>query len=83
MIDRYGHEGGTFVSPIGTPFEMRALPSSINLKNLNTYRVVNTIEVETAKVAPAFNQIGLGIQHKLPDSVGNLIIDGHLERVIK
>jgi len=82
MIDRYGHEGGTFVSPAGTPFEMRALPPTTNQTSLNTYKVLKPIDAETATVAPAFNQIGLGTQHKLSESVGSLVKSGHLERVI-
>jgi RHS repeat-associated protein len=81
VIDRYGHEGGSYVSPAGTPFEMRALPPTTNRADLNTYRVVKPVKAETAIVAPAFNQIGLGTQHKLSESVGNLIKSGHLERI--
>ena len=81
IIDRYGYEGGSYVSPAGTPFEMRALPPTTNKAGLNTYKVVKPVSAETATIAPAFNQIGLGIQHKLSDSVGNLIKSGHLERV--
>jgi len=81
IIDRYGHEGGSFVSPAGTPFEMRALPLTTNKGALNTYKVLKPIDVETATIAPAFNQIGLGTQHKLSNSVGNLIKSGHLGRI--
>ena len=69
------------MSPAGTPFEMRALASTTNTSSLNVYRVIKPINAETAKIAPAFNQIGLGTQHKLSESVGNLVKSGHLERI--
>ncbi|MFM2482554.1 glycohydrolase toxin TNT-related protein [Celerinatantimonas sp. YJH-8] len=83
LIDRYGHEGGSYVSPAGTPFKMRALPPTTNEADLHTYRVLKPIDAQTATIAPAFNQMGLGIQHKLADSISNLVKNGYLERVIK
>jgi hypothetical protein len=40
-IDRYGREGGTFVSPEGTPEPMRALPPGATTRPYNIYEVVN------------------------------------------
>ncbi len=44
-IDRYGGEGGTFVSPEGTPVPMRALPPGATARAYNVHEVVNPIEV--------------------------------------
>ena len=81
IIDRYGHEGGTFVSPANIPFEMRALPPTTDMSSLNTYKIMKPINSETAIIAPAFNQIGLGVQHKLSEPVGTLVKSGHLKRI--
>jgi RHS repeat-associated protein len=76
-IDRYGHEGGAFVSPKGTPFAARGLPADyLTTKPYNTYEVVKPIEVTSGKAAPAFDQLGLGIQYELPVSVGTLLKKG-------
>jgi len=78
-IDRYGGEGGTFVSPEGTPEPMRALPPGATTRPCNVYEVVNPIEVRAGTVSPWFGQLGLGTQYELPDSVGNLIQNGYLK----
>ena len=33
ILDRYGYDTGNFLSPVGTPFEMRSLPPQTNLSN--------------------------------------------------
>lgn len=81
LIDRYGNESGTYVSPAGTPAPMRALRPGTLEKSYNAYRVTQPISVMTGRVAPAFGQIGLGVQHVLPDTVENLINGGYLERI--
>ena len=37
LVDRYGYSGGTFVSPVGTPYPMRALPPGSNQKIYTIY----------------------------------------------
>jgi len=74
MIDRYGPEGGRFVAPAGTPFEMRALPPEyLYTKELHTYEVLKELEVIKGIATPWFGQPGLGVTYKLPDTVGNLL----------
>jgi len=38
-IDRYGYEGGSFVAPEGTPYEMRSLAPGTETKPYNVYEV--------------------------------------------
>jgi RHS repeat-associated protein len=78
-IDRYGREGGTFVSIEGTPEPMRALPPGATDRPYNVYEVVNPFEVRAGTVAPWFGELGLGTQYELPDSVANLIENGYLK----
>lgn len=79
LIDRVGGRGGTFVSPAGTPLELRALPPGAAGKPLETYEIIRPIpEALSGPVAPWFGQPGRGIQFQLPASVGWLIENGYL-----
>ncbi|MBI3348945.1 MAG: TNT domain-containing protein [Burkholderiales bacterium] len=62
-IDRFGGEGGSFVSPSNTPFEQRALAPTSLKEPYFQYEVTRPLPVETGKIAPAFDQPGGGIQH--------------------
>lgn len=44
IIDRFGYPGETFVSPVGVPYTMRALPSGSNQKPYTVYEVLKPIE---------------------------------------
>jgi hypothetical protein len=81
MIDRYGYETGTFVAPALTPYFARALPPGSDAKPLMTYEVMKPFEVNSGRAAAAFGQIGNGVQHELPMSVGKLVQKGFLKRV--
>ncbi len=77
-IDRFGGEGGKYLSPEGTPFDQRALaPSSLN-DNYNVYRVAKALPVQSGEIAPAFDQPGGGVQYKTGTSVSNLVKQGYL-----
>jgi hypothetical protein len=67
VLDRYGSETGRFLSPAGTPLQMRALPPGT--RSLNTYIVVKPFTVESGFIAPAFNQSGGGVQYLAPVSI--------------
>ena len=70
MVDRFGNESGTFLSPAGTKFGQRAIPPS-NLTvndprypfNYHLYRVAKDITVCAGPAAPAFEQPGGGVQY--------------------
>jgi hypothetical protein len=79
VIDRFGALGGRFASPAGTPFAMRALPPGAASAPYNMFRVLQPFEVNAGTTAPAFGQIGMGLQYELPNSVGALIEGGFPE----
>lgn len=81
VVDRYGRETGTFVSPFGVPFPERALPPSAATAPYGRYEVVKPFEVDAGPAEPWFGQPGLGLQYELPDTVENLINDGFLRRL--
>jgi hypothetical protein len=77
VIDRFGHPGGAWLSPDGTPFAERALPPDSATKPYHQY-VVNDpsklpagYHIEESKVAPWFHQPGGGVQFRIIGPDGN------------
>lgn len=83
VVQRYGDGDGTYVAPEGTKYEELSLPYEKEcMGEPKTYVVKKDIDdVESGKVAPAFDQEGGGTQYILPDSVDQLVDDGYLEEV--
>lgn len=70
MVDRFGNESGTFLSPAGAKFGQRAIPpSNLNTNdprypyNYHLYRVAKDVTVCAGPAAPAFEQPGGGMQY--------------------
>ncbi|TPV44588.1 WXG100 family type VII secretion target [Bacillus dicomae] len=80
-VDRYGYEGGTFVSPEGIPYEQRALAPGTNKKPYNVYEVVKPVDAMGGKIAPWFGEPGLGVQYEFNKSIKELIEEESLRRV--
>lgn len=79
-VDRYGFSGGTYVSPVGTPLEARALrPGTETRVPYNSYTVKKPIEVNESGIMPWFGKPGLGTQYELPVPVKTLLKRGFLE----
>src|SRR4029453_9597357 len=76
-IDRFGHEGGDYLSPEGTPFEQRALAPKSLKDDYHVYKVVKPLPVESGGIAPAFDQPGGGVQYKTTKSVKQLLDEGY------
>jgi hypothetical protein len=81
ILDRYGCEGGNFLSPRGAAFTNRALPYVCATAPYFTYRVSRPLLAWTAKAAPWFDQKGGATQFQTDASVGQLLADGVLEKV--
>ena len=79
-IDRYGSDFGTFTSPEGIPYEMRALAPGTDMKPYSVFEVVEPINVKAGEIAPWFDEPG-GIQYLLPDTVDKLLDAGILRRI--
>lgn len=80
-IDRYGSDFGTYMSPEGTPYEMRSVAPGTGQKPYSVFEVQSPLEVQSSEVAPWFGQPGGGIQYKLPESVDDLLEAGIIRRV--
>jgi len=90
LLDRFGSEYGSFLSPAEAPYGQRAIPPS-NLDtpkdqplypfNYHVYKVIKSFEVEAGPIAPYFGQPGAGTQYHSFNNVMKLIADGYLERV--
>lgn len=81
VIDRFGYEGGTFVSPYGVPYESRALAPETYVKPYKVYVVKKPIEVQAGKIAPWFDEPGLGTQYEFSQSVKKLIDQNIIGRI--
>lgn len=57
IIDRFGYEGGTFVSPYGVPYEMRALAPETFLKPYNVFVITKPIKVQAEWLHSLMNQV--------------------------
>jgi hypothetical protein len=75
-VDRYGHPGGYFLSPEGTPYPQRGLPNDNLAKPYHRYEVVRPFDWNKALVKPAFEEPGLGVQFRLDD---NFPVDYYLK----
>jgi len=80
VIDRYGLPRGRYVSPEGTSFAERALPSSYeSTKPYFQYEVVQPLpDVTKSRALPWFGQKGMGTQYELPRSVEWYLDNGYL-----
>ncbi|WP_186454362.1 TNT domain-containing protein [Candidatus Pantoea soli] len=84
IIFRYGYPGGTYTSPVGTPYSMCALPVANNNKDYTVYELLKPMtNVQKSKIAPWFGEIGLGTQYKLCQSVRKYVDSGHLKEIKK
>lgn len=81
IVDRYGYDGGSYVSPANTPYTNRALAPGTNTKPYSKFIVKKPIDVQSGKIAPWFGEKGGGIQYFLPETVKALLDGGYLERV--
>jgi hypothetical protein len=97
QVDRFGSEFGAFLAPLDTPYAERALPpmsldnfDAAYTCNYHVYRVIKRFSAEEGPIAPAFGQIGHGLQIELLGSlvpgaprrldVRWLIDNGYLQR---
>ena len=77
-LDRFGPEqDACYLSPAGTPFEMRALPGK---GPYYSYTVAKPFPMQQSTVAPAFGQMGMGTQYQTYITVEYLVEFGYLVR---
>jgi filamentous hemagglutinin len=86
VVDRYGRTRGTFLSPVGTPYEQRSLAPGTRAEPYSQYVVVKPFTVERSEIAPAFGQEGGGTQYRIPEvsgrkvTVKDLLDNGYLRK---
>ena len=82
IIDRYGNPYGKYTSPVGIPYEQRALPYVENSSAYHKYEVLKPIDnVTISRIAEAFEQPGGGMQYELLSIVNKLISDNFLREI--
>lgn len=74
-IDRFGGLGGKYFSPLGVEKLKRALPPG-NSGTLNQFEVLVPFKVRQSIIAPAFGQVGTGIQYYSPFLNASDLLDG-------
>jgi hypothetical protein len=80
-VDRFGSEGGQYVSPAGTSYGARSLPPGSFNRDYNLYRINTVINVKASIVSPYFGQPGLGTQYRFSEPLYKLIEKGILVKV--
>ena len=80
-IDRYGSDYGSFTSPEGLPYGMRAVAPGTDQRPYSVFEVIEPIKVKSGSVAPWFDEIGGGIQYLMPDTIDELLDAGILRRI--
>ena len=83
QFDRYGYNSGTYVSPVGTPFEMRSLAPGTELKPYKVFEVVKPVRATGSIVAPWFGQPGGGIQFELENSINQLLELNWIKEILR
>lgn len=74
---------GSYVSPVGTPYEMRSLAPSTGLKPYKVFEVVKPVRGQGSVISPWFDQPGGGLQFKLNNSIQELLDSGRIIEVTK
>ncbi len=80
-VDRYGRDAGRYLSPEGTPMQMRALAPTDAPRAYSAFEVQTPFTVQAGTIAPAYGQPGLGLQFYTDRSVGDLVRGRYLTRV--
>lgn len=81
MLDRWGYDNGTFVSPIGVPISARSLKPGTTNNPYSVFLVRNPIEVEAGEAAAWFGENGGGMQYRLPRAIEDLLKDESLIKI--
>ena len=81
LVDRFGDTCGTFLSPEGASYRGRALPYQCQGYAYTVYRVLKPLPVVIGTAAPAFGEPGGAVQLQTSEQVGQLLLEGVLEKV--
>jgi filamentous hemagglutinin len=87
MLDRYGgtSDKSTFLAPVGTPFEQRALPATTDTLIHDQFVVLKPLPVGQSNTMPWFGQQGMGVQFDTSKGaqmpISELLKQGYLGRV--
>lgn len=81
MVDRFGDEGGNFLSVRGAAYAARSLPFACKADHYHAYLVTKPLPVWVGRAAPWFGQEGDATQIRTDASIAMLRSDGHLQPV--
>lgn len=79
-IQRWGPEGGSYVSPLGTDPESLSMRPGTEDRGKHEYVVIREIpDITIGPAAPAFDRPGYGTQIELRESIEQLKADGYID----
>lgn len=87
ILDRFGNENGSYLSPAGSSYDGRALAPGTKAEAYTRYEVLRPLPVESAEVAPAFSSSGGATQFRIKSTadarinVLDLVKNGYLRRL--
>ena len=81
LLDRFGADGGRFLSPKGAAFRARALPSVCAGQPYSVFRVASPLPVWIGRAAGWFDEPGGATQVQTDATVAQLLADGVLVRM--
>lgn len=81
LLDRFGSDGGRFLSPKGAAFRARALPSVCAGQAYSVFRVASPLPVWIGRAAGWFDEPGGATQVQIDATVAQLLADGVLVRM--
>ena len=81
IVDRFGYDSGSFVSPLGTTYSQRSLPPGTQLKPYSVFEVIKPINVKSGEIKPWFGEEGHGTQYMFNQSISELLENGTLRRL--
>lgn len=79
QLDRFGSPGGRFFSPVGAPYDMRALPYVCRDQVYTVYAVDQPFVVKSGTAAPWFGEPGGAIQYETGETAAQMLADRTIE----
>ena len=81
-IDRYGGNNGTFFGEEGMSISERAMAPNSDFSRYNIYEIEKEIPMNEGKIAPWFDEPGLGTQYQLDEDFTKVIKED-IDRLVK
>ncbi len=82
QLDRFGSPGGRYFSPVGAPYDMRALPYVCQAQVYTVYKVDRPLAAQSGTAAPWFGEPGGAIQYETGETAAQMLADRTIEQAL-